>query len=168
MVVHHGQCPGGLAGVSLGVLGVVGQVLLVIVEETAARLEILFVGQEGKPLSEYPVGLFLETQVDGGEYLKTTTTLAGDIIGRTTEDRLLALLVGVPEKRELVVVEQLALHFGNHMVGLAATKRGVDDVEGLTGCPEGLGLRDPALFFHLGYHVVATRECDLGTTARVV
>ena len=168
MVVHHGQGSGGLAGVSLGVLGVEGRVLLVVVEETAARLEVLFVGQEGKPLCKYPVGLLLETEVDGGEYLKTTTTLTGDIIGRTSEDRLLALIVAVPEKREPVVVQQLPLYFRNYMVGLAATKRGVDDAEGLTGRPDGLGLRDPALLFHLGYHVVATSECDLGTTTRVV
>jgi hypothetical protein len=99
--------------------------------------------------------------------LQPTAAAAVDVVGRASEDRLLALLVAVAQEGELGVVEHLTSDLGDHVVGLGASGW-CRPPERLRRWPVPPLLGDPLVLLHLVDHLLRRSSTDLGPRAGVV
>ena len=167
-VVDHRDGTGRTARVGLGVGAVIRLLLLEVGEEGRAGRQILLVGEKRKPVVEDLVRHALEAEIDRRVDLETATAFAFRVVGRASEDRLLAFLECRAEERELVGVEKLLLDLGDDVFRRPATDRCVDDPQGLLLGALRFSLGDPAFVRHLVDHLVAAIQGDLGSHPRVV
>ena len=96
-----------------------------------------------QPGAEDVVGLFLQFQIHGYENFQAAAAFAFRIMGGAAENSLLALDVVFAQKGEFGVVQQLAPHFGHHMVGRALeSRRFFNDKRRFFGCGGGLEVHE--------------------------
>ena len=133
-----------------------------------AQQHVLLVVGERQPSFQYPVGLPLESEVDGGLDAESPAALTLRIVRGASEDRFLALLRVVSQEGETSVVQKLAVDLRHHMIGLSTEWDVLGDLEGSALGYVGLFGLSPAVLHHLIDDQVAAIPGPLGAYPGVV